>query len=312
MRPSLPLVSISMIEPPHWNAIHLGGCVGSVVAATGAPDTTTAAAEEGDDLRVVHLDLTTGELIADGVLITQTIDGINAEPSAARIYVELRDGEDGSNVTLRPLVPMDSGPSRRFTSTTTYGWEGSARAAAIGTSAGARVYDGETGEQVGLIPGSDLRGAHITPADQLIVTSLGGELTQYDLDTLEPIRTFGGAPGFIQELYGTADGSTIVLRGDRSVSLYDVARGVRLGLPISTPADDDISAVTMSADGSVMAMSGGIENGYQIWDLELEHWVEAACRIAGRNLTRQEWNTNIGDLAEFNTTCPEFSTAGDG
>ncbi len=105
----------------------------------------------------------------------------------------------------------------------------------------------------------------------------------------------------------------IVLRGgDRSVSLYDVATGVRLGLPISTPADDDISAVTMSADGSVMAVSGGIENGYQIWDLELEHWVEAACRIAGRNLTRQEWNTNIGDLAEFHTTCPEFSTAGDG
>lgn len=41
-------------------------------------------------------------------------------------------------------------------------------------------------------------------------------------------------------------------------------------------------------------------------ELDPEHWVEAACRMVGRNLTREEWVTNIGDLAEHRTTCPEF------
>ena len=76
-------------------------------------------------------------------------------------------------------------------------------------------------------------GAYITPADQLFVTSFGGELTQYDLDALEPIRTFGGSRGYIQEVFGTGDGTLIATKaGDRSVTLYDVATGVRLGTPL--------------------------------------------------------------------------------
>jgi WD40 repeat protein len=76
---------------------------------------------------------------------------------------------------------------------------------------------------------NDLRIAFITVADQLFVGSLGGELVQYDLDTLAPIRSFGGSGGAIQELDGTSDGSTIAARGgDGNVSLFDVATGNRV------------------------------------------------------------------------------------
>jgi hypothetical protein len=61
------------------------------------------------------------------------------------------------------------------------------------------LFDGHTGERLGSIPGNDLRAAFITIADQLFVGSLGGELVQYDLDTLAPIRSFGGSRGAIQE-----------------------------------------------------------------------------------------------------------------
>jgi hypothetical protein len=64
--------------------------------------------------------------------------------------------------------------------------------------------------------------------------------------------------------------------------------------------------VSIALDGSRMAVGGGIENGYQIWDLEPDHWVGAACRIAGRNLTEEEWAAKIGDFAEYRPTCPQF------
>jgi hypothetical protein len=44
-----------------------------------------------------------------------------------------------------------------------------------------------------------------------------------------------------------------------------------------------------------------------IWNLDPSHWAEAACDLAGRNLTEDEWQTYIGDLAEYNNTCPDAS-----
>jgi hypothetical protein len=34
--------------------------------------------------------------------------------------------------------------------------------------------------------------------------------------------------------------------------------------------------------------------------------VAAACQVASRDLTREEWNAYIGDLADYRATCPEF------
>ena len=158
---------------------------------------------------------------------------------------------------------------------------------------------------------SSQHGGFITVADQLFLVSTGGELTHYDLDSLEPIRTFDGSLGFIQEVIGTADGSLILTRGGEGwVNLYDVASGIRIGAPIPIPVEDEFQTVSIALDGSRMAIGGGIENGYQIWDLDPDHWVEAACRLAGRNLTEEEWATNIGDLAEYGPTCPQLPFAG--
>ncbi len=49
---------------------------------------------------------------------------------------------------------------------------------------------------------------------------------------------------------------------------------------------------------------------FQLWDLDPDHWEIAACRIAGRNLTRAEWADNIGDLAPYRATCPELPLDG--
>ena len=116
------------------------------------------------------------------------------------------------------------------------------------TAAGVLIYDGFTGEQVGTIAG--VNGGYITPADQLFVTSFGGELTQYDLDSLDPIRSFGGSRGYIQGVVGTGDGSVIAVRGgDRSVTLYDVPPAYD-SAPHLTIADDAYNFIALSTTGT--------------------------------------------------------------
>ena len=44
----------------------------------------------------------------------------------------------------------------------------------------------------------------------------------------------------------------------------------------------------------------------QIWDLDPTSWIDAACRLAGRNLSAEELATNIGPLAEYRPTCGQY------
>lgn len=147
----------------------------------------------------------------------------------------------------------------------------------------------------------------ITVTDQLFVSSLGGELTMYDLDTLEPIRRFGGSRGFITQLEGTADGTLIATKGgDHNVILYDVASGTRIGTPIAIP-DDESNWMDLSLDGRWLAAGGEAADGQhttQIWNLDPQTWITATCQLAGRNLTRDEWDAHIGSLAPYRPTCP--------
>ena len=71
--------------------------------------------------------------------------------------------------------------------------------------------------------------------------------------------------------------------------------------------------VSLSLDGRWLAVGGAArrarrrrDQATQIWDLDPTHWVSAACGVAGRNLTREEWATHIGDLAPYRPTCPRF------
>ena len=66
-----------------------------------------------------------------------------------------------------------------------------------------------------------------------------------------------------------------------------------------TIADDESNRIALSLDGRWLSVGGETADGShatKIWDLDPEHWVDAACRVAGRNLTRYEWNDLIGNL----------------
>jgi DNA-binding SARP family transcriptional activator/WD40 repeat protein len=169
-------------------------------------------------------------------------------------------------------------------------------------SAATTVHDGRTGEQIG----QPLLGPGVTSVslDGVLVGATDGAITRYDLDSLQPLADLPGARGEINTLQFSDDGTILLATSlDQTVSVYDVATGTRLGDPIPMVAPF-IYGAFLRYDGRAVAVTD--REGVAIWDLDPRHLRDAACRLAGRNLTSTEWDTYLGDLGEHRPTCPQF------
>jgi hypothetical protein len=174
---------------------------------------------------------------------------------------------------------------------------------------GVIIFDGQTGSRLGVIEGevyngtSTFSGVTVVPGGRLITASFQGELTVFDLETREVISNLSGSRGFAK-VATSEDGSLAVATGqDHSVTLYDVASGEQIGDRLIIP-DDEIVASALRPDGKELAIGGSVGQEFLVWDLDPEHWVTAACELAGRNLTPDEWDTYMGDFGEYHPTCP--------
>ena len=63
------------------------------------------------------------------------------------------------------------------------------------------------------------------------------------------------------------------------------------------------------ADGNDRGVSADGDNIY-VWNLKVDEWYEIACRAAGRNMTRDEWNEIGPRDAEYQATCAQFPLEG--
>ena len=227
------------------------------------------------------------------------------------VYRE-RDGRDAEPVRPAHPAPRTDDLRRRLRSSQSISRTGHRIAA--GTERGVEIYDGFTGEQVDTIPGDDLRGVFITVTDQLFVSSLGGELTLYDLDSCEPIRTLRRQPRLhhpggrhrrrdahrhqrrrpqrhpLRRRQRRAHRHTDHHPRRRVQPDRPVARRPLAGASAARPP----TARTPPRSGTSTRSTGPT----------------AACRVAGRNLTRDEWASNIGTLAPYRATCPDLPVDG--
>jgi DNA-binding SARP family transcriptional activator/WD40 repeat protein len=114
-----------------------------------------------------------------------------------------------------------------------------------------------------------------------------------DASTMEwisrPDATQAGLMGWMTAF--SKDGSLFASTsdGDR-LSYWDGRTGTYLG---SAAVDVD-GAPAFSADDSSL-MLAGFEGSVFTWHLDPGSWVATACHLAGRELTRQEWRSYLGD-----------------
>jgi len=169
------------------------------------------------------------------------------------------------------------------------------------------VYDASTGEQLGHNGDTQIGNIALGPPGVVVASRSDGTLARFDPDTVEEVASLPGSgfPPLISD-----DGSLMIgIDRNANVSFVDVKAGILLGDPIATTRSGDGPDVAIRGDGLQAATNGPDGKGVVLWDLDPEHWVTAACAIAGRNLTEQEWSTYIGDLGDYRATCPEYPPA---
>ncbi len=99
------------------------------------------------------------------------------------------------------------------------------------------------------------------------------------------------------------DGSTLATGSrDGGILLWDVGAGRALGAPLAGEGGW-ITALAYTADGQTL-LAGSTTTVLTRWDVGTTIWAEEACRVAGRNLSADEWAQYLPG-ADYRATCGE-------
>lgn len=153
--------------------------------------------------------------------------------------------------------------------------------------------------------GFDAEWAAFSPDGQRVaVTGRGGQIALVDVAAGALVRPpVVGHDGNVTSVDYAPDGATVVSGGvDGRVTLWDGETGVVRESVQIAPAHEHGIAVAFKRDGDTVAVATW-DGDIHTLDVRPAQWAAAACRIAGRNLTRAEWRDAFGDRP-WQATCP--------
>lgn len=170
----------------------------------------------------------------------------------------------------------------------------------------ANVYDTDTGRVVAG-PVTGVRWVEFgADDDTLFAATTDSRIVELDLPSLQPAgRAFPtlGAPG--ANLNISDDGSLVmVVDSSNRLTVFDAATRTPLGDPFVLGDPAEPLNGELAPNGQFVVL--GTTDGAEVWDLVPEHWSETACRLAGRNLTQQEWDTYLPNAGAYQRTCEEW------
>lgn len=110
-----------------------------------------------------------------------------------------------------------------------------------------------------------------------------------------------GEPGLGRVLEITTDGRYLKTAGQTGAQLWDPTTLEPIGEPF--PHDPNAWAATLAAETNQLATV--VDGATVIWNVNFDEWPELACRAAGRNLTREEWE-EFGPRGEYHATCGQW------
>jgi WD40 repeat protein/DNA-binding SARP family transcriptional activator len=129
-----------------------------------------------------------------------------------------------------------------------------------------------------------------TPDGRLLVTgSLKGEVRLWSTKTWRPAsRVLTGHAGQVTSDSVSPDGRTLATGStDGTIRLYDLGTRQPLGAPL--PAVPNRFVVPrFTPDGAYLFAITNAGRAYR-WDVRASSWAQRACAVAGRTLTRDEW-----------------------
>ena len=150
-----------------------------------------------------------------------------------------------------------------------------------------------------------LRLAEPSPnGSQILVPSYSGEVFIVDPLSGAPIgEPFITAGTQLEQAVLAMDAQIVAAQGnDGRLRLWDVATQRPIG-PALDGHPEGSATMQLGAGDTVMSIGSG-EGQLIRWNLDPGSWVERACRLAGRNLTRAEWEVYIG--GPYQRTCSQW------
>ncbi len=217
------------------------------------------------------------------VLVVWHLDGTNTAVDASGEW---------SSIDLPPGVPR----SASFSSDGTR--------LLMTDASGLSMYEVHSGKRL-LGPLEGVLEVGISASDVVATAGVDGTIEIRGLDDLQPVGASVRLEGArVQDIEFDDRGDVLVVRTTDAAHVIDVASRVALGGPIRTGRPDPDEGLAVSPDGLEMAIA--TTAGTTLWSLDPREWERAVCRVAGRNLTRAEWQRYIGGLADYRATCDEY------
>jgi WD40 repeat protein len=133
--------------------------------------------------------------------------------------------------------------------------------------------------------------ARFTPDGRYIVAgSYKGWVRLWSTETWRPVtRVFTGPAGRVEWEATSPDGRTLATGGpDGAIRLWDLRTQQPLGAPLPGVPNRAV-APQFTADGAYLFAITNAGRGFR-WDVRPSSWASHACEVAGRPLTRTEWN----------------------
>jgi outer membrane protein assembly factor BamB len=160
-----------------------------------------------------------------------------------------------------------------------------------------RVHDGHTGEL--LASGLPRVFAMAFVTDDVLASSGSSDITLRQVDTLEAVGELPSNASGTTYMTVSDDGRTLLSqgRGPRGLILVDTEIGRQLG----DPAPGDGRHAWLAPTGDAYARDAA--TGVQVWTLDVADQARAACALAGRELTRSEWDTYMTEAGPQRDTC---------
>jgi hypothetical protein len=157
------------------------------------------------------------------------------------------------------------------------------------------LFDGTTGEL--LAEGLEAQHvAAISPAGDVIAGD-NTRVAQFSGDDLALTQSIPNLTG-AWSLNIDAAGRSLLVRGSSGASIVDIPtrRQLAEAIPVQGPG-----SIWLARDGSTAFLPGN--DGMVEWSLDPAEQFEAACSIAGRELTDAEWSTFLAMLGPRVETC---------
>ena len=164
--------------------------------------------------------------------------------------------------------------------------------AVVAADVGIEIVDVASLRRRAILPGTEtVRLARFTPDGRFLVAgSYKGWARLWSTDTWRPAtRKLAGHTG--EQTWGSVspDGRMLATGStDGTTRLFDLATQRPVGAPLPGPRDRQIAPV-FTPDGAYLFVITDARRGYR-WDIRPSSWARHACKIAGRRLTRTEWN----------------------